>query len=182
MFSIHKVQPFVVHSAVHLFCRGQSQERRTAAEPDRRSSTPLSHLQQERPSTNNNGPFGVDLTPSVLRNVLKEASEIMDELNVAAASAEGDETAPKGNSSTAETEVESEAVLWAMHNFWFGVEEDMTEAAYQVRNKDSAHDIRGVHRVNITLFRFMMSCNRKVLVPLQSTTVASLRKSASCFQ
>lgn len=28
--------------------------------------------------------------------------------------------------------VESDAVLWAMHNLWFGVEEEMTAAAYKV--------------------------------------------------
>lgn len=118
-------------------CREESLEAHAAKQPP---SQPLQDEPvSETPRPCVQPPPGIDLSPKVLRDVLMGVAEgLGDALAPGSAgelhsNANGHlENAGADMPLPAAPAIESDAVLWASHNLWFGVEEDMTAAAYKV--------------------------------------------------
>ena len=119
-------------------CREESQESCVSKQP---ASLPPSQGEPspEAPRHRVQPPPGIGLSPNVLRDVLTGVAEDPDHALAPRGAGEqprdADGHLDKARAvapNTAPPAMESDAVLWASHNLWFGVEEDMTAAAYKV--------------------------------------------------
>jgi hypothetical protein len=127
---------------------------------------------------------GVSLSPSIVREVLREpAYRDNEEALLVGLNGPAQEHSQAGavkeglnvNRAASEARMDADAVLWAMHNLWFGVEADMTAEAYKVGTQSPAGNTM-LSRLKYMFGcsnRCMMSCKHRACSPLLGTTMLS---------